>query len=250
LQGCKSTDTLKVLQVYNNPVVMLNHNDKLCQGNTKILDAGAFSTWRWQNGAATRTLAVNNTGVYYVDVTDNHGCKGSDTSYINTILPLPVNFLPVGVSKCNYEKISVKPNYTYQAYLWSTNSTASAITISNPGLYWLAVTDKDGCTGRDSIVITQRQCLKGLFVPTAFTPNTDGTNDLLKALLFGAVKIFGFKIFNRYGQLVFYTADVNAGWNGKYKGEKQEYGTYVWQCRYQLEGEDVKEECGSFVLLR
>ena len=250
LQGCKSTDTLKVLQVYVNPIVMLDPNDKLCQGSTKILDAGAFSTWRWQNGATTRTLAVNNTGVYYVDVTDNHGCKGSDTSRINTILPLPANFLPAGTSKCNYEKITLKASQAYPAYLWSDNSTANAITISNPGLYWLAVTDIDGCTGRDSIVITQRQCLKGLFVPTAFTPNTDRTNDELKALLFGTVKSFVFRIFNRYGQLVFYTTDVNAGWNGKYKGQKQDYGTFVWQCRYQLEGEAVKEESGSFILLR
>lgn len=250
LQGCKSTDTLKVLQVYNNPVVMLDRNDKLCQGSTKILDAGAFSTWRWQNGDTTRTLAVNNTGIYYVDVTDNQGCKGSDTSFINTVLPLPTNFLPASTSKCNYEKITVKASQAYRTYLWSDNSMANAIIVSNPGLYWLNATDKDGCTGSDSIVITQRQCLKGLFVPTAFTPNTDGKNDQLKALLFGAAKAFEFKIFNRYGQVVFYTPDVNTGWDGRYQGQKQDYGTFVWQCRYQLEGEVVKEERGSFILLR
>lgn len=250
LQGCKSTDTLKVLQVYSNPVVTLNHNDKLCQGSTKILDAGPFSSWFWQNGATTRTLSVNNTGVYYVVVTDNHGCKGSDTSYINTILSLPVNFLPADISKCSYEIITLKASQSYQSYLWNTNSTATTITISNPGLYWLAVTDKDGCTGLDSTVVTQKQCMKGLYVPGAFTPNADGKNDLMKALLFGIVKTFEFRIFNRYGQLVFHSTDVNAGWNGRYKGEKQENGAFVWQCRYQLEGENIKEESGSFILVR
>lgn len=249
-QGCSSFDTLQVLQVYANPVVTLDHNDRLCLGTSKILDAGRYNSYLWQNGATTRTLTVTGTGLYYVTVTDNNGCHGADTSRINTLLPLPASFLPADLTKCNYEKIALQPLQAFSQYLWNTGGTGNTITISDPGLYWLDATDQNHCTGRDSIVIAERQCLKGLFVPNAFTPNADGKNDVLKALLFGAIKEFKFSIYNRYGQLVFTTTNVNEGWNGMYKGILQVQGSFVWSCEYQLDGEEIKEEHGSFILLR
>ena len=249
-QGCKSYDTVKVLQLYPNPVVTLDHNNRLCQGTSKILDAGRFSSYLWQNGATTASITVSNTGIYYVTVTDNNGCKGSDTCRITTLLPLPANFLPADLTKCNYEKIQVQPQPVFMQYLWSTGSTASTVTIANPGTYWLQATDQNNCTGRDTIIVTDRQCLKGLFVPNAFTPNNDGKNDLLKALLFGDIKKFTFSIYNRYGQLVFITTSVTEGWNGIYKGILQEQGVFAWICQYQLDGEAPVEEHGTTLLLR
>ncbi len=250
LQGCKSFDTLKVLQVYNNPVVLLEQNINLCEGKSATLDAGLHAEYLWQNGTTNRTLIVNDLGIYNVTVKDINGCKGIGTSSVNAIHPLPQNFLPDNLSKCIYESITLKPGSLFERYLWNNNSTSAAITITQSGIYWLEVIDNNDCKGRDSINVTQKQCLKGLFVPNAFTPNADGKNDELKALLYGVIKQFKFSIYNRYGQLIFSTTNTNEGWNGIYKGIKQRQGAFVWKCQYHLEGEFTKEEHGTFILLR
>ena len=87
-------------------------------------------------------------------------------------------------------------------------------------------------------------------MPTGFTPNTDGKNDLLKPILLGDVVQYKFWIYNRWGELVFETTDLNRGWNGTYKGLPQNSGVFVWMCQYQFEGETPKQEKGTAVLIR
>ncbi|MBK8142456.1 MAG: gliding motility-associated C-terminal domain-containing protein [Chitinophagaceae bacterium] len=125
-----------------------------------------------------------------------------------------------------------------------------AISISDPGIYRLQVVDRNGCIGADTITVTQKQCLSGLFVPTAFTPNNDGLNDNLKAMLFGDILSFDFKIFNRYGAVVFASNNPAKGWDGTIAGLKQDAGVYVWVCKYKLAGKPELLEKGTFVLIR
>jgi gliding motility-associated-like protein len=87
-------------------------------------------------------------------------------------------------------------------------------------------------------------------MPTGFTPNNDGKNDLIKPIFFGHVVKYKFWIYNRWGQLIFETTDLDKGWNGLYKGEDQSSGVFVWVCSYQLEGNPEKREKGTFVLIR
>ncbi len=89
-----------------------------------------------------------------------------------------------------------------------------------------------------------------MFMPTAFTPNGDGKNDLLKPLYFGKLNSCKFILFNRYGQKVFETTDCTQSWDGKVKGLLQNTGTYVWTISYQFEGEEIKEEKGTVTLIR
>ena len=250
LDGCKSYDTLRILQVYNNPIVLLNHDNSLCEGDKRVLDAGAYDSYLWQNGATTRTIEAASLGTYFVTAKDNNGCIGSDTTIINSIKLVPRDFLEESISKCNYEQITLKPLQNFLAYSWSTNSTAPFISISEPGLYYLDVTDQNKCIGRDSVIVYQRQCLKGLYVPKAFTPNSDGRNDRLNPKIFGVIRNFKFSIYNRYGQLVFTTQKLNDGWNGMFKGVNQEAGAFIWTCQYAIQGEPNHEEKGTFILMR
>src|SRR5213075_322409 len=132
----------------------------------------------------------------------------------------------------------------------SNNATSSAITISQPGLYWLQVKDNNDCTGKDTIIVNPKDCMKGLYVPSAFTPNKDGKNDLFRPLLFGKVKQFQFTIYNRWGLIVFQTSELTKGWDGNYLGRLQDSNVFIWICKFQLEGEDVKLQKGSVVLIR
>ena len=247
--GCKSYDTVTVIQVFSRPVVTLNHQSFLCTGSTLVLDAGTFSRYLWNTGNTSRTITVSNIGNYYVEVADNNGCKASDTNHITTILPIPKNFLPPDSAICTYGSIIISSLNTYKTYLWSDNSANQAVTIANAGKYWLQVTDQNNCVGKDTIQINQKDCQLGFYIPTAFTPNSDGKNDIYKPLIFGNVSQYTFTIYNRYGQIVFQTNDLQKGWDGTFSGTRQNGNAYIWTCTYQMNGMN-KSEKGTLMLIR
>jgi len=92
--------------------------------------------------------------------------------------------------------------------------------------------------------------MDGFYVPSAFTPNNDGKNDIFRPLIFGNVKKYQFTIYNRWGQIVFQTTEIGKGWDGKFGGMQQDPNVFVWTCTYQLEAEEVKHEKGSVTLIR
>ncbi len=249
-QGCRSFDTLRVVTVYANPVVSLDKNPGLCMGSSRELDAGSFSKYAWQDGSTARNFVVQDVGKYYVQVTDNNNCVGSDTTIVATLYSSPAKFLPADTSICNYESLEVTPLTRFPKYLWSNGSTASTIQVSHEGDYWLQVTDDNNCTGRDTIVVFSKECLTGLFVPNAFTPNEDSKNDVFRARLFGVIKHFELRVYNRWGQVVFISNDPEKGWNGKVAGVDQDPAVFIWMCRYQLEGQQEKLAKGTVTLIR
>jgi gliding motility-associated-like protein len=250
IDGCKSYDTVKVLNVFANPTVSLDHNPSLCMGTSRILDAGNFPSYLWNNGSASEKIIINGIGTYAVQVTDNNGCKGGDTTIITTLLSSPSDFLPDDTLLCSYENLSISPRRPYSTYLWNTGVSVSSITVSQPGLYWLQVKDANGCIGKDTINIDPKDCIRGFYIPTAFTPNNDYKNDLFKPLLFGNVKKYQFIIYNRWGQIVFQTTELNKAWDGTVSGEPQDPNVFVWVCTYQFVSEEVKTERGTVVLIR
>jgi hypothetical protein len=106
-EGCKSYDTLKV-NVFANPVVSLDHTSYLCTGSSRLLDAGSYSSYLWSDGSTSSRMVVKDIGIYTVQVTDANGCKGTDTTRITSILPLPSHFLPNDTLLCSYDKLSIK----------------------------------------------------------------------------------------------------------------------------------------------
>lgn len=249
-EGCKSYDTLRIMNVWPNPVVSLNDDPELCTGSTRMLQAGNFSSYLWQDRSSLSSFNATGIGTYYVTVTDNNQCRGSDTIHIIRLLPLPANFLPIDTAICNYGSLLIKPTGNYSNYTWSNNAVSSSISITVPGIYWLQVTDASNCTGRDSIIINPKECLKGFYIPNAFTPNHNGRNDDFKPFIGGVVKQYQFTIYNRWGQVVFTTKDLYRGWDGNFGGAKQDTNVFAWICSYQLEGEGVIRERGTVVLIR
>lgn len=247
--GCFARDTLKVLQTYALPVVSLGADQDLCQGSTKLLDAGNFNTYQWQDGSTNRTFRIADAGHYWVTVTNNNNCKGGDSIRINKVNPIPVSFLKSIDSICKYSRLTLVPAKTYRSYQWSTGSTGSTTQIDKPGLYLLTVTDINGCVGKDTILIAQKDCLYGVFIPNAFSPNGDRNNDVFRALVYGPAIKFSLQVFNRYGQQVFQTTDPDKGWDGLYKGKLCDNGSYIWQCSYHIEGSEPEYRKGHVLLI-
>ena len=142
------------------------------------------------------------------------------------------------------------PAGTYSEYLWSTGSSQRSITVDQPGVFVLTVENSDGCSGSDTIQIYRKECLAGVYIPNAFTPGRDGRNDVFRAMVYGEAINFELQVYNRYGQLIFSTNDPYKGWDGTVNGKPSDAGTFVWQCRYHLKGDEPKYQKGSLILVR
>ncbi len=146
------------------------------------------------------------------------------------------------------------------AYLWSPADKLTSSVTANPRLkdnifspvnFVVQVTDKiTGCITNDSVTITPKNCF--VFVPTAFTPNGDGLNDVIRPYL-GGIRQNGlkrFSIYNRSGNLIFSTAIEGRGWDGTHQGRKMDSGVYVWLLEYISKDGMAMTEKGTVTLIR
>lgn len=251
IQGCKSSDTLPIEYVYNHPDVHLDKDTSICFGNSKVLDAGAgYKSYLWNNGSSTQTIVASNISTFWVKVTDNNGCIATDSTKITKINPLPSDFLPPNKGICLDSSFLIKPAKTFSSYLWSTGETSYSILVKKEGTYFLKATDQNNCTGKSYIKIQVRPCNTGFYIPTAFTPNGDGINDIFKPSLFGNITSYHFTIYNRWGQRIFETSELSKGWNGLTNNQDDRTNTYIWTCLYQLDEGPIKHEKGTVMLIR
>lgn len=106
---CRSYDTLKIISVYANPVPGLQKDSAICQGTSLILDAGAgYANYQWQDGSSLQKYSANSRGKYRVTVRDAHQCRGSDSTEIKQIFPLPLNFVIKDTAICEMQTILIK----------------------------------------------------------------------------------------------------------------------------------------------
>ncbi len=123
-------------------------------------------------------------------------------------------------------------------YVWTPPSYLSNPNIANPIAiygsevdsirYKLVVTDAIGCPDSAFVKVNVFKTAAYVFVPTAFTPNNDGLNDLVAPIAVGMQRINYFSIYNRWGQLVFTTTVNGRGWDGRIGGAIQTTGVFVW----------------------
>ncbi len=247
--GCDSVVTTHLTV---NPVAMpdLGPDKNICSNAPLHITPGLFASYLWQDGSQAASFEVHTPGVYWVKVSNQFNCPATDTFIVKSLVPAPTDFLPVTDSVCGYNSVDLAPLQAYSSYQWSTGALQKSLQVKQPGLYWLTVTDANGCTGTDSITVITKQCSTGVYFPTAFTPDGNGKNDLFRPLLFGNLQQYRFAIYNRWGTAVFQSTDPQKGWDGKWSGSAQPAGVFVWTCFYQLAGEAPKMEKGTVVLIR
>lgn len=247
--GCDSIVTTQ-LTVNPKPLPNLGPDRNLCINTEATVTPGTFTTYQWQDMSTASSFTINAAGKYWVKVTNSFGCPATDTITVPAILPVPANLLKESDSVCAYSSLTISSNEPYVSYQWSTGSTERKVQLQQPGVYWLRVKDANGCSGADTFTLYAKQCLWGVYIPSAFSPNGDGKNDVLRPLVFGKVKQYRFAVYNRWGALVFQSTDPQKGWDGKIGGSAQASGAFVWTCAYQLEGMDMKVEKGAITLIR
>ena len=146
------------------------------------------------------------------------------------------------------------------AFVWRPSTGLNNPFISNPIAtlnstnktmqYIVRATSPEGCFAEDAIVITIFSTQPDIFVPSGFTPNSDGKNDDLKPLSVGISTLDVFSVYNRLGQLIFTTNQFGKGWDGTFKGNLQPSGTYVYMAQgTDYTGKKIIKK-GTSVLIR
>ena len=192
-------------------------------------------------------VSVNQAGTYIDTVVTPAGCDSVVRTYNITVKPSP----QITLSKFNDINCIIGTSRLLASgaslYQWSPSSSLNNAGIANPiaaptvtTLYHVQATGINGCVSNDSIrvVVLFDHSEDAYPVPSAFTPNKDGTNDCFGVSYWGRLNEFSMSIYNRWSEKVFFTTDINKCWDGKYKGMNAEMGTYV----YVIEG---KGSCGK-----
>ena len=133
-------------------------------------------------------------------------------------------------------------------YYWQNGSTDSVLNINSPGIYFVKVSDY--CSTAADTLTVYKDCALPIYMPTAFTPNSDGLNDIYRIPDMHNETLINFSIFNRYGSRIFSTRNPHEGWNGTIKGIPQQTATYIYFIIYADLKKSVHTLKGSFVLLR
>jgi len=224
------------------PVVFVNNSD--------VSNSGLVN-WLWNFGDGSTSSLVNpthlyqDTGLYTVRLSvqfNNCPSFASDSAVVISVMdPIP------GI---RYNSINALPNTDIilhsrdfnMGVLWIPGTGLSDPVISSPVFnydrdqeYLIRVRNISGCITVDTQLVRIFRSAD-IQVPTAFSPNGDGHNDLLDIFLIGIYKFKRFMVFNRWGQLLYETTDPRQLWDGRFKGKMQPVETYVWLA----EGEDVK----------
>ncbi|WP_207491478.1 gliding motility-associated C-terminal domain-containing protein [Aridibaculum aurantiacum] len=245
VNGCKKRDSLQV-EVKPLPLVSLGNDTTLCEGNNLTLNAyNNNATYLWNNQSNQPALLVSAPGTYFVTANLNN-CKAADTIQV-AYRYKPVFSLGADTLLCAGQHLLLNPRLTNVQYLWQNGTTGSSLLVTEPGTYSLTASNNCG-SKTDEIIVTRSLCK--LFLPTAFTPNNDGLNDLFRVKYPEFIKVFEMKIYNRWGQMVYHSTDPYRGWNGKFLSLEQPQGNYVWQVSYtDIEGNKESAQ-GSVLLIR
>ncbi len=223
----------------------------LCSGHSLELSSNAQpqgAQFVWSTGATTKTIQVDQEGVYTLSI-DNGGCKASDEVVV-TIRPAIEIDLGQNTTLCKDDTLLLPLLSTVDTttkFRWQDGSSAKTFTVKEAGIYSVTITNVCDTITR-TMEVTERNC--HFFFPTAFSPNGDGLNDY--ARLVGDVSVvddFTLRIYNRWGEAVYQSNDAGKGWDGYYKGQKAEVGTYYYLVRYKYDGEEELLK-GDLLLVR
>ena len=237
-------DTMyKKMYIYPPFVEKISGNDSICKAQSETLTAtGTGILYNWIPAAGLSSTAISNptatpniSTTYTLIATDINGCIDSTTAFVFVQQPpLPITWDTTVVIGQTFSLPGGQGSgFTYT---WTPTDNISCINCPSPmftgtvnAFYSEAIADARGCFTATSTFSITVEPLSSIDVPTAFTPNGDGTNDVVYVAGWGLKSLQYFKIYNRWGELVFETNDLKVGWDGTYKGTPQNMETYVYQ---------------------
>jgi len=229
--SCVSSDTIEV-RYHNLPIVNLGNDTSLCNNATLLLTAPPnYQSYLWNDLSTADSLLVSREGLYSVTVNDS-GCLAQDEIKVSYLETPNVN-LCNDTSFCEGIPFYLKATNPKTNYLWSNFSTDSIIKITQSGIYWLKAYNACG-TSFDTIEIKIEACNCYIYVPNAFTPNSNDINEVFLPVSNCKITNYQIIILNRWGVKIFESNNPNIGWNGKLNEILQSNDVYVYQLQAEL----------------
>ncbi len=273
INGCSALAPGSItLQLVSRPTVNFIY-DKYCAGfptffiNQSNTSNSSTVNYNWNFGPGQGTSTLQNPtytyttpGVYNASLLITPvPCPSLSASITKpvTIVPPPENQRYSAVNAVTGRDLEITArSFSGATYLWSPSFGLSSPLIINPIFnynaeveYLIRINTNNGCVVRDTLLVRIFK-EKEIYVPKGFSPNDDGNNDKIFPRLVGVKSLNYFKIFNRWGQLLYQTSNPTEGWDGTFKGAKQPFESYVWIA----EGIDIDnltiKRTGTFLLLR
>lgn len=268
--GCAATDSIQI-RVKQPFRMVVGKGDTLCKGESfRLLASGADqyswspSKWMENNTVGNPEVKPDSTVIYRVIGRDSQGCF-ADTGYV----PVKVYTYPIG-SAGEDKTISAGNQVTLKAVVsedvtqlkWHPSAGLSCVTCATPvanprqtTTYTLETRNRGGCMTRDQITVFVFCNNANVFVPNTFSPNGDGNNDVFYPRGKGIFSIRSFKVFNRWGELVFDQSniqpnDLSKGWTGTHKGKPAPGDVYVYTMDVVCENNVVLNYKGNVALIR
>ncbi len=251
-------DSLVVL-VYDALPLLVSADTLICPGDEATLVASGADTYSW-TPAETLSDPDAATTQAFPDEPTTYTVTGTLASCVNTA-ETTVDIQSPTADAGNdtiiyYGEAALLDADGGVDYSWSPSTGLDDPNSETPlaaplvtTVYTVTVTTEIGCVFTDQVTVeVSSDAMVG--IPTAFSPNEDGTNDMFLPFVRGDVSVWDLQVFNRWGEVVFATNDFTKGWNGKVEGDDQPIGTYVYVLTFQDMDGDAYAEQGNFVLVR
>jgi gliding motility-associated-like protein len=237
---CERTTSL-VITVLPAPPVSAGEDASICYGKSASLNATGANRFEWSPlyylsspVIANPVVSPRRTTDYFVRTIGENGCRSTTADTVKvTVIPsvkaFAGNDTTIAIGQTLQLMGSGGDRYQWwpPTYLSDPSLFNPTVNLNQPFTYYLTVTSANDCVGKDTINI---KVYKGpdIYVPNAFTPDNNGSNETLKIIAVGLGRLEYFKIFNRLGGQVFSTNNANKGWDGNIQWQKQASGTYIW----------------------
>lgn len=262
---CQSQDQITIKTV-PYPIANAGADTLICFGDSAPLNATGGSIYTWAPATyLTASNIPNPVSVkpasdikYTVSVREVLGCPKPATAsvWVRVYPIITADAGPADTSVVIGQPLSLNGSGGNN-YLWSPAKWLSNPAIFNPLAlpedditYLLAVISPQGCKGIDSIRVKVFKVPPSFYVPTGFSPNDDRINDIIRPILIGMRSLNYFRVYNRWGQLLFTTSAKDKGWDGSFKGNPQDPGTYVWMAEGETYTGQRIQKKGTVVLIR
>ncbi|MCU0370871.1 MAG: gliding motility-associated C-terminal domain-containing protein [Bacteroidales bacterium] len=227
-------------------VFILQNNSNIDTYSWQFVDPGNPGT----SSAAQPTHEFSGPGSYDVQITEYFGGIAYGP-YTETVLVNELPAVDIGDTVYMYpgSPILLDAGEGWESYEWSTTENTQIIRVDKPGTYSVTVQNERCCFNSDSTLVIYFDVM----VPNAFRPG--GTNDIFRAYASSleAINNFTMYIYNRWGQQIFVSHDINEGWDGTIDGKDAPGDVYVWLINYDVEREGKAEKIaykGNVLLLR
>jgi gliding motility-associated-like protein len=235
----------------------------ICEGSSQTLTASGGTSYQWLKdgvkiqGESGATINVNDPGTYSVIISDGHCTAEAANSAVITLgTQGGARYADVLVNANTPTALSARPDGV--TYEWTPNTGLDNPASATPNVstntdreYLVRITTSQGCLFVDTVLVKVNAAVPvtTVAVPTAFTPNGNNANDQLRPLG-NIASIDFFKVYNRWGNLVFQTNQTGVGWDGRFKGVLQPSDTYTWVLLGKTTDGQVIKLSGKTLLIR